>query len=251
MSRLIRAAAPVLTLALAAFSLIAGGTAAAAATDSFTAVYTVTKSGLPLGNAYFRLKPGKRDGCYVYTGHAKPNALVHLFLGDIDEKTHFCIVDGAIRPERYRHHIDGKPGDSYTLNFDWSGMTVHYSSENGDSKTYPLKPGTQDPMSLQIAARRWLASASADGTLPSDHEFILADDDGIESYRVEVSRGGELETPGGRFDTVKLARSGDHHHALNFWLARNADWIPVQVRRLSDGDTRYTLTIQSLSLARK
>lgn len=233
--------------ALTVFVLAASTAASAAPTDTFKAVYTVTKSGLPLGDAHFSLKPGKRDGCYVYAGHATPNALVHMLLGDIDDETRFCIVDGSVRPEHFRHHIDGKPGHSYTLDFDWSAMTVHYSSENGDHKTYTLEPGTQDPMSLQIAARRWLASAASDGALPSGHRFTLADDDGVENYRVKVSNAGALNTPGGTFDTVKLSRSGQHDHGLTFWLARDADWIPVQVRRLDDGDARYTLTIQSLS----
>ena len=219
----------------------------AAPTDAFNAVYTVSKSGLPLGDAHFSLKPGKQDGCYVYAGHAKPNALVHMFLGNIDDETRFCIVDGTVRPDYFRHHIDGKPGQSYTLEFDWSAMTVQYKSEKGDTKTYTLKPGAQDPMSLQIAARRWLASADADHTLPTQHTFTLADDDGLQTYTVHVSDAGNLKTPGGTFDTVKLARNGHHHHALTFRLARNADWIPVQVRRLQDGSTQYVLTVQSLS----
>lgn len=219
----------------------------ASPTDAFTAVYTVSKSGLPLGDAHFSLKPDKQDGCYIYAGHAKPNALVHMFLGNIDDETRFCVVDGDVRPEYFRHHIDGKPGHSYTLDFDWSAMTVQYKSENGETKTYTLKPGTQDPMSLQIAARRWLASAGAGNTLATEHTFTLADDDGLQNYRVHVSDAGNLKTPGGTFDTVKLARDGRHHHALTFWLARNADWIPVQVRRLEDGDTQYVLTVQSLS----
>ncbi|MES1935152.1 DUF3108 domain-containing protein [Salinisphaera hydrothermalis] len=234
---------------LAALGLGASAEAMASPTSSFKAVYSVRKSGLPLGDAHFSLEPGKQNGCYVYAGHAKPNALVHMFLGNIDDETRFCIVDGAVRPMYFRHHIDGKPGHSYTLKFDWSAMTVRYHSENGDTKTYTLKPGTQDPMSLQIAARRWLADANS-GTgaqLPTEHAFTLADDDGLQTYRVNVTDAGNLKTPGGTFDTVRLARTGQHHHALTFWLARNADWIPVQVRRLEDGDTQYELTVQSLS----
>lgn len=232
---------------LAGIALATSSVSGAATTNSFTAIYKLTKSGIPLGTAKFRLKPAKHDGCYIYSGHAKPNAVVRLLIGDINEKTRFCIVDDEIRPQHYHHHIDGKPGDSYTLNFDWSAMTVHYTGEDGDDKTYPLKPGTQDAMSLQIAARHWLASAATDDSLPGDHKFILADDDGTEDYQVHVSDGGTLKLPSGHFDTVKLSRSGKHHHAMTFWMARYADWIPVEVKRIKDGSTRYTLTLQSLS----
>lgn len=234
-------------LAVTTVCLTATPAVVASPTDAFTADYKVARSGLPLGDAHFRLKPGQRDGCYVYTGHARPNGLVHMFLGDIDNETRFCIVDGQVRPEHFRRHIDGNPDESYTLDFDWSAHTVRYTGKAGDHETYPIKPGTQDPMSLQIAARRWLASNSRDGGLPETHTFHLTDDDGMDSYRVKIRDAGKLDTPAGRFDTIKLARSGDHHHAFTFWLARDADWIPVRIRRLKDGDSRYTFQIQSLS----
>lgn len=238
----------ILAGAVGALCALAAANAVAAPTDAFKANYTVSKSGLPLGDAHFSLAPGTKNGCYVYAGHAKPNALVKMFLGDIHDESRFCVVDGEVRPEHFKHHIDGKPHDSYTLDFDWSTKTVRYADEAGDHKTYKLTPGTQDPMSLQIAARRWLASNKGEnGALPGARTFKLADDHGVEDYRVAVSKAGTLKTPAGRFDTVKLARRGEHDHALTFWLAENADWIPVQVRRLDDGDSRYTLTIQSLS----
>lgn len=221
--------------------------ATAAPTDTFTATYQLTKSGIPLGSATFKLKPDDQADCYVYTGHAKPNAVVHMFIGDIDERSDFCVVDGEVRPSQFRHHIDGKPDKSYTLTFDWSAMTVKSETESGDTKSYDLKSRTQDPMSLQIAARLWLASKSADSKLPDKHEFNLADDDGIESYHVQASDGGTLKVKAGRYDTVKITRLGDHSHSMDFWMARYADWIPVRVDRMKHGKTDYTLTLQSLS----
>src|SRR5699024_4127685 len=135
---------------------------------------------------------------------------------------------------------------SYTLTFNWSKMTALSVNEEGDKKTYPIKPGTQDPMSLQVAARLWLASATAGGAKPGAHTFVLADDDKTEDYRVQPSDGGTLDVPAGQYDTVKLARAGKPHHAMTFWMARYADWIPVQVDRVKDGSTSYTLTLQSL-----
>lgn len=222
-------------------------TATAAPTDPFTATYQLTKSGIPLGAATFKLKPGEKENCYIYTGHAKPNAVVHMFIGNIDERTDFCIVDGKVRPSRFRHHIDGEPDESYTLNFDWSAMRVKSETESGETKTYDLKPDTQDPMSLQVAARLWLASKSADSNLPDKHKFNLADDDGIESYHVQASDGGTLKVKAGRYDTVKITRLGDHSHSMDFWMARYANWIPVRVDRMKHGKTNYTLTLQSLS----
>jgi hypothetical protein len=233
---------------LAGLVLALSSLAGAAPTDRFTAVYKLTKSGIPLGKATFTLKPGQREGCYVYTGHGQPNALAHLLIGAIEEKSHICIVDGQPHPSRYRYHIDGEPDDSYTLKFDWSKMIVKSAREDGQDKTYPLKSGTQDSMSLQIAARLWLAAAAQDDTQPGRHKFILADDDGTESYKVKASDGGTLKVPAGRYETLKIARTGEHSHAMTFWMARNADWIPVQVNHLKHGKTDYTLTLQSLSL---
>ncbi|WP_423823300.1 DUF3108 domain-containing protein [Salinisphaera sp. SPP-AMP-43] len=221
-------------------------TVQASPTDAFVAQFTATKSGLPLGNARFQLAAGDQPNCYVYSGHADPNALVHMFLGNIEDASHFCIVDGQVQPRSFRHHVDGKPKKSYTLDFDWSAGKVRYHDEAGRSRTFAIQKGVQDPLSLQIAARRWLAQ-SGNPANAGNKNFPLADDDGIDTYTAVLSDGGDIQTPAGRYDTLKLVRGGDEADGLTFWLAKNADWMPIRVDKIDNGSAQYSLRLKSLS----
>lgn len=223
----------------------AGSVAAAAIPSAFDARFAVDHSGLPLGNAQFTLSAGDESGCWIYRGRANPNALAQMFLGNITDESRFCMVDGQVRPQHFSHHIDGDADKSYTLAFDWDGMQATYDSETGEHDVYPLKAGTQDPLSLQFAARRWVAAAADPATL-DEKTFQMIDDDGVEPYGLAASDGGTIKTPAGRYATLKVARTGDHSHALAFWLAPDADWIPVRVRQIKDGSTAFTMTMKRL-----
>lgn len=226
-------------------SLVIALPAAAAIPAAFDAKFSADRSGLPLGTTRFTLSADKQAGCWVYRGQANPNAMVRMFLGNVSDESRFCVVDGAIRPQHFRHHMDGKPEKSYSLTFDWSAMEATYDSEAGQHEVYKLVDGAQDPLSLQIAARRWVAASSQPDEL-GEKTFQMIDDDGVAPYRLGVSNGGTIDTRSGRYDTLKVARVGKHAHALAFWLARNADWIPIQVRQLNEGDTAFTMKLDSL-----
>lgn len=225
------------------------------ATRVFQADFNVNKSGLPLGNTHFSLKRDdekSQGSCFVYTGQANPNALVHLFLGDIDETSQFCVVDGMIRPQAFSHHENGKPKKSYTLVFDWDQKVARYHDEAGRTRRFDIQAGVQDPLSLQIAARAWVADALAErpatDSTPGQKSFRLVDDDGVEDFTLDARDGGRIQTDAGTFDTLRVARAGDHSHPLVLWLARDHDWIPVQVETGSHGNT-FTMKATSLSLA--
>ncbi|RJS94418.1 DUF3108 domain-containing protein [Salinisphaera sp. Q1T1-3] len=210
------------------------------ATTPFDARFKVVKAGLPLGTTRFQLAAGDQPDCFVYRGNANPNALVHMFLGDITEQSNFCVVDGVVRPMRFRHTEAGKPKKSYTLRFDWSAGKAHYHDKAGRQKSYDIESGVQDPLSLQIAARAWVAQQSRTGVKPGaigDTRFSLADDDGVEAFKLTTAPGGNVSVGAGRFNTLRVARSGDHAHTLVLWLATNRNWLPIQVETGHDGST--------------
>lgn len=212
---------------------------------AFDAQFSVKRSGLPLGTTRFTLSATHKPGCWVYHGQANPNALAHMFLGDVTDESRFCVIDGEVQPQHFSHHIDGDANKSYTLSFDWSAMQATYDSEAGEHTVYKLVAGAQDPLSLQIAARRWVAAAADPATL-DEKTFPMIDDDGVEPYGLAASDGGTVKVPAGHYATLKVARTGDHSHALAFWLARDAGWIPVQVRQIKDGSTAFTMRLSSL-----
>jgi|GEM_PF-585262 len=224
--------------------LITSGVGHAAVTDPFTANFDVHRGKLALGTTTFRLAPGERQGCHVYSGRANPNALVRLFFGDVTDESRFCIEDGVIQPRRFAHHIQGKAKKSYTLDFDWSAHQVAYASEAGKTAALELGAKALDPLSIQIAARQWVAEADNPDSL-GEAEFPMVDEDELKTYRLRVTDGGTIETPGGRFDTLRVDRVGDNKR-LTFWLARNADWIPVRVEQQKGEDGTFQMNLTSL-----
>lgn len=208
-------------------ALLIAPPAPAAVTDAFTADFEVHRGSIALGTTTFSLEPGERAGCYVYSGRADPNALVRMFIGRVTDESRFCIEDGTIRPQHFRHHIDGDAEDSYTLDFDWSAHEVTYENDAGQRKTMALGERALDPLSIQIAARRWLARADDPAAL-GEARFAMIDEDERKTYTLRVSDGGTIETEAGIYDTLRVERVDSSRH-LRFWLAKNADWIPVRV----------------------
>ncbi|MES1939582.1 hypothetical protein T5B8_05043 [Salinisphaera sp. T5B8] len=213
----------VLLLALL-FSPLAG----ADVMQPFDAQFKVKRGAVTLGTTRFSLARDGSDNCFVFRGEANPNAIVRVFVGDVNDESRFCIEDGVVRPQHFSHHMQGNTEDSYALDFDWSNHEVTYRSEAGDTKTLSLGEQAFDPLSIQIAARRWVAS-TADPDNAGERDFELIDEKKHKTYRLRASDGGRIKTPAGRYDTLKIERVDDPKRGLRFWLARNADWIPVQV----------------------
>lgn len=234
-----------LALSLALGVAVTARAAPPPVTASYHARYAVSRAGMALGEAHFQLSDAGPRNCYVYSGQATPNAFASLFVGRIEQESRFCVVDGHIRPQWYRHRQAGKPRDSYTLTFDWADHVIRYVDAAGRHRHFALKPGTQDPMSLQVAARRWLAGQHQAKVAGARHRFRVADDNGIHDYQLRVSAGGVIDTPAGHFDTVKVERVGHADQNLVFWLARDADWIPIRVEHR--GGTRYRFSLKALT----
>lgn len=220
-------------------------TASADAMTPFQAHFNVSRGVLGLGTATFHLRPAEKPGCYVYTGHANPNALAHLFIGKITEKSRFCITNGHIHPSYFKHHIAGDKKHSYTLHFDWSRHVVHYENGKGKNKTLRIGKQALDPLSLQIAARRWI-EASSHPTQLGQRTFTLVDGDDIKPYKLKVETAPDVSVPAGHYSVLLVQRVNDNH-PLKFWLAKNADWIPVRVEKTSGGNS-FEMNMRKLVL---
>lgn len=231
---------------LAALTLLVfGGTAAAAVTDSFKATYEVSYGFIGLGELTFEMHPTEQTGCYVYAGHGQPNAVVSMLVGALSDMTRFCVSDdGQVRPQYFRHHEQGAPADSYTLQFNWDDGSVRYQNHDGNIRIMQLPEHVTDPLSLQVAARLWLAHASQPAQL-GKRGFTLVDENEIKTYTLAVEPGGTVEVPAGRYDTLIVKRADNGDEQLRFWLAKYANWIPVRVEHEDDGRT-ITMELTSI-----
>lgn len=216
------------TLMCAALAGIATA-ASADATAPFQAHFSVSRGPIGLGKATFHLRPADKPDCYVYTGQANPNVLAQLFIGRITEESRFCITNGHIHPTFFKHHIAGDKKHSYTLHFDWAQHVVHYENGKGKTKTLTIGEQALDPLSLQIAARRWIESSPQPAQL-GQRTFTLVDGDDIKPYKLQVKTAPDVTVPAGNYPVLLVQRVNDDN-PLKFWLAKNVDWIPVRVQK--------------------
>jgi len=208
----------------------------------FTAVYALEWHGLTAGYSTLSLSEPS-PGTYVYSSVNRARGVFKLAFPDpISERSAFRIVDGRVEPLRYQED-DGpsRHNENVTLDFDWKSNQVHGNA--GDKIVdQPLAPGTQDPLSVQVALMRRLT----EGQSPT--HFLLFDKTEAAEYR--YTREGEvaLDTAIGRLETV-VYRSDrpDSDRVMRLWLAPSLGYLPVRAERKRGGKTEFELKIRSLT----
>jgi hypothetical protein len=109
-----------------------------------------------------------------------------------------------------------------TTRFDWPAQTVSFT-ETED--TVPTAPQMQDRLSVTLQVAWTLRNKSPVTSMP------VAGVRGASIYKF-VTRGNEaIDTPAGRFDTVKVERPMDEDDdRIEVWLAPSLCYLPVRTR---------------------
>lgn len=227
----------------AALLAIATFPAAADVLSPFEAHYKVERGSMGLGSTVFSLAA---DGdCYRYRGEARPNALVSLFVGKVNDESRFCVTDdGCVAPRRFEHVESRDDEDSYSLVFDDNGR-VTYLSRAGQERTFTAPADAVEPFVIHIAVRLWVHGAGKPRTLPN-RTFTVVDEDEIKHYELAVRDGDRIETPAGTWDTLIVERVDDPDRQLRFWLAPELAWLPIRVEHRKKDDPAIRMTLEKL-----
>ena len=125
--------------------------------------------------------------------------------------------------------------DPTTVTFDRDSKTIRF--EDGD-KTYPLKGGEQDRVSVtwQLAA---VARAAGDKFKPgSEWPFFVAGRRDAEAWTFKVVKREKVKTGVGEVEAVMVSRKplkDSRDQAIDVWLAPSKEWYPVKIR-FTEGD---------------
>lgn len=238
--------------AAALLALLTAGPAIAVAPDLLvpsSLPYNVYRGGSLLGAGHITLKAGATPDCWFFSQEATPKGWLKLVSGDVLEQSHFCILDGKIRPVAYRFSRDGvgSSKENFSLRFDWPKQQAIY--QNGDVR--PVTDGTLDRLSLQLALRDWLLSErAATGKEPTgEHEVIFADRKRIDSYTFQIKAHERVETPAGTFDTTRLDRTDSKNRRTQFWLSPQHGYIVVKAEQQRDDDPVIRLLLTQVPAA--
>lgn len=232
---------PLLALALGLGLAINAAPAAADVLSPFEAQYKVQRGSLGLGTTVFSLS---RDGdCYRYSGEARPNALVALFVGDVTDESRFCVDNGRVVPRRFEHVESGDDEDSHTLTF--KNGEVTYKNQAGQARTFEIPPDALEVFVIHVAVRLWMAGADEPAQL-ENRTVTVVDEDEIKTYELAVREGGQIETPAGAWQTLIVERVDDPKRQLRFWVAPELDWLPVKVEHQKRDDPVIRMILSRL-----
>ena len=125
--------------------------------------------------------------------------------------------------------------DPSSVTFDRESKTIRF--QDGE-KTYPLKGGEQDRVSItwQLAA---VARAAGDKFKPgSEWPFFVAGRRDAEAWTFKVVKREKVKTGMGEIDAVMVSRQplkDSRDQSIDVWLAPGQEWYPVKIR-FTEGD---------------
>ena len=211
-------------LLLAAVRLLAATPGATEAPVPFEARYELRANGIVVGERTLRLG---RDGAGDFRLEAltEPRGLGKLFHArNLREFSRFRIEAGRLRPLEYDYRREGRKPRHVHLLFDWDAHRVT-NDIDGNRWQMSIPEGTLDKLLVQLAIARDLASGDREA-----YRYAIADGGKLKTFRFVIEGSETIETPAGRFATVKLLRKRhDHDRTTRLWCADRLGYLPVRI----------------------
>lgn len=198
--------------------------------------YTLSRGRLTLGDARFRLAPEGGKDCWRYEYQARPSGLARLFIGEVSERSDFCVIDGEVRSQRFEFTRADKDSENFTLEFDWEQRVVR--SSRGELRE--LQPGMVDRLAMQLAVQEWVVARGGEPG-PAEVGFTKVEDDRVRAYRFAVKARETLSLPSGTVATVRVERTDDKRKSTRFWLDPARNYAAIQVEQTKDGDEQLKM----------
>jgi hypothetical protein len=235
------------TLALLAAVALAPGAAlpaqgeAASGLLPYKARYAVEWHGLNAGTTTIELTHSN-NGHYSYTSGNQARGIFRLAFPDTIRQASILQVDsGMVRPLSYLADDGSKATDQdVKLDFDWDRNRVSGVAEDRPV-ALELKPGTQDPMSIQLLMILQLQAGQTPGVL------WMVDKDQVKDFVYRREGEAVLATQLGTLPTVIWSSSRpDSDRVIRVWYAPSLGFTPLQAARTSGGKLEWTMTIKKL-----
>jgi hypothetical protein len=217
-------------------------TAADASSLAYDARYDIHKGPLILGETWARLQQPSSQR-YRYRLHTRSTGIASLFLtSEIVEVSEGWVTKDGFRPEvyRYRHTGDAK-ARSAELRFDWKHRQVV-----NDLGHHPWHMAITADTKDRLAAPLQLMYDLAHGD--TDPVYRIADGGRLKTYTMHIKGHETIQTPLGRFETVKvIRRAQDGDRVTRIWCAPALHYLAVRIERWDRDNGTFTLVLHTLS----
>jgi hypothetical protein len=205
----------------------------------FRANYSIEWKGMSAASSKLELRRVGGD-TYEYETVNTPRGMFSIALPDsLSQVSTFKITDGHVVPVSFRGSDEKeRPID---LRFDWDRKRVTGTAKD-QSVDVELPANAQDPMSLQIASLRNLASGNLQNTV------WLVDGDGkVKEYEVRLEGNRQIDTALGKLDTiVYTSKRAGSERLLRSWVAPALGYLPVKAERVRKSKVEFTMYIESV-----
>ncbi len=230
---------PFLATALLATTPVAR--AGGASLTPFVADYDVHYGRLSVGTSRTELlRDDAAADRWIIESRSTASGMARILAGGtLTQRSAFELVNGALRPTRYRFDDGTADTDQdVSLEFDWRAGTVRGVAGNGPVDV-AAGPGLQDAASIQAYVLARLRQGAEPGTVP------MIEKDRVRFYEYTLLRRERLKTAIGEFDTVvyRSARAGSGRETF-FWFAPALDFALVQAEQRRDGKRGFHTAIR-------
>lgn len=221
---------------LASLVLLPGLAFAEAPVAPFKQTFVLSSTGVPFSITAERRLKVDANGIW----HMSVSA--DNWLGEITESTAFSWQNCVPQSSQYRYKRVGLGKEKHAVvAFDQVAGEAHVRRDDR-RKSYPITGTTTDKLSQTLALQCMLTRG--DMAL----ELDIADESGLD--RIRYRRVGEeiLNTPAGKFSTVKIerVREPDNERETLMWFATDQQYALVQMVQRED-DKTHTLVIRNLA----
>jgi uncharacterized protein DUF3108 len=202
----------------------------------FVATYTIAWHGVTAGSSTLELRQTAPQ-LYLYTSTDTAYGVFRLaFNHALRQSSRFRVEAGEVEPLSFEA---GGIGNDVMAQFDWKIGQVTGTAK-GKLLDLKLQPGTQDPLSVQIAIMLSLQSQDPPAS------FWMLNTDEIDRFQYVRREESTLDTPLGKLRTILYtSHQAGSDKTTYLWLAPALDYMPARAEQRVKGSTQISLQIHA------
>lgn len=205
----------------------------------FVATYTIGWHGITAGSSTLELRETAPQ-LYLYTSTDTAYGVFRLaFPRPLSQSSRFRIAAGGVEPLTFKAR---GAGNDVMARFDWKSGQVTGMAK-GKPLALKLRPGTQDPLSVQIAIMLGLQAQNAPDS------FWMLNTDEIDRFQYVRHEETVLDTPLGKLQTILYTSHQPGSSKTTYlWLAPALHYMPARAEQRVKGSTQVSLEIRAFKL---
>jgi len=188
--------------------------------ETVRVVYRLYYSGVPVGEV---TEVWTRTGdVYGIVSSAQPYAVLQWLAPSFQETSRGLVRPHDLRPTHFEHWRNDA-AQSFMADLDWdTGVLEHHF--DGKVESVPLKPGTQDMLSI-----KYLYRVAGEAMLGRD--IPMTTGKRLEVHHLVAQEKGETVTDAGRFKTLHVVDEGQEAPSrFELWLPEDRRYPPVRMQ---------------------